>query len=310
MSAQRKMDMRNFLKNVNRKDAHLANMQVQIFHDEEKAEVEAEKRKQLAIQIADENEVRRIEARRSRLSAKESQIAGDKRSDAEVIQDAIDSVVVEEIPDIIPAEKESRKRKNRPINWEDIAYEASVYGNEAAAKTYADEFSDATSSATYQRLNQWKHDVKNKRILSSSTIVRLPSYGTEIDSLLLDDCKATRSVGLPVDDVILRRLLVDRLQKAGKAGLMKENGGKYSYGHSFATRFFKRHNLVLRVCTTKMRELPADFEDKKSKYMKIGADLIYKHNVPPQLVINGDETALQLVNRARVTRNEIGAKHV
>ena len=44
--------------------------------------------------------------------------------------------------------------------------------------------------------------------------------------------------------------------------------------------------------------------------MKIGADLIYKHNVPPQLVINGDETALQLVNRAKVTRNEIGAKRV
>ena len=66
--------MRNFVKNVNRKDAHLANMQVQIFHDEEKAEVEAEKRKQLAIQIADENEVRRIEARRRRLSAKESQV--------------------------------------------------------------------------------------------------------------------------------------------------------------------------------------------------------------------------------------------
>jgi hypothetical protein len=95
--------------------------------------------------------------------------------------------------------------------------------------------------------------------------VRLPSYGTEIDSLLLDDNKATRSVGLPVDDVILRRLLVDRLQKAGKAGLLKENGGRYSYGHSFGTRFFKIHNLVLRVCTTKMRELPADFEDKKSK---------------------------------------------
>jgi hypothetical protein len=72
MSAQRKMDMRNFFKNVNRKDAHLANMQVQLFRDEEKAEVEAEKRKQLAIQIADENEVRRIEARRRRLSAKES----------------------------------------------------------------------------------------------------------------------------------------------------------------------------------------------------------------------------------------------
>ena len=206
--------------------------------------------------------------------------------------------------------KESRKRKDRPDNWRDIADEAAVYGNDTAAKSYADAFRDASSSATYQRLNQCKKDLKNNRVFSTSTIVRVPSYGTEIDSLLLADFENARSVGLPLDDVILRRFLVDRLQTAGKEGLLKENGGPYSYGHSYATRFFKRYHLVVRECTTKMRELPADFEDKKMKYMKIGADLIYKYNVPPQLVFNGDETAVQLVNRAKFTRYVIGAKRV
>ena len=60
-------------------------------------------------------------------------------------------------------------------------------------------------------------------------------------------------------------LYLSRSLTSAKAGLLKEHRGKYSYGHSFAKRFFKRHNLVSRVCTTKMRELPADFEDKKSK---------------------------------------------
>ena len=44
--------------------------------------------------------------------------------------------------------------------------------------------------------------------------------------------------------------------------------------------------------------------------MKVGAELIYKYEVPPQLVINGDETAVQLVNRAKITRNVAGAKRV
>ena len=52
-----------------------------------------------------------------------------------------------------------------------------------------------------------------------------------------------------------------------------------------------------------MREKLADFDQKREKYLKIGATLLFLHNVPPQLVINGDETAVMLVNRAKVTRN-------
>ena len=44
--------------------------------------------------------------------------------------------------------------------------------------------------------------------------------------------------------------------------------------------------------------------------MKVAAELMYEYQVPPQLVINGDETAVQLVSRANRTRNIRGAKHV
>ena len=59
-----------------------------------------------------------------------------------------------------------------------------------------------------------------------------------------------------------------------------------------------------------MREIPRDFEEKKRKYLTIGAELISRYSVPPELVINGDETAVLLVNRAKVTRNIAGAKRV
>ena len=108
----------------------------------------------------------------------------------------------------------------------------------------------------------------------------------------------------------LRRQLVVHSGAAEKEGESKEDRGKYHYGHSWAMRFYKRHNLASRVCATKMRGIPADLEAKKATYIKIGAELIHKYNVPPALVINGDETAVLLVIRAKVTRNTVGAKRV
>lgn len=309
MSSDRKMDMRNFFRSVKRKEVHRANMQIENFRDEDKGVADAERRNLLNLQIEARNEIRRSDANKRRAEARRLAASTDLRSATEIVEDVIDAVV-EETPRVIHAVRETVKRHKRPDNWEDIAYEAVVYGNSAAAKNYSDLFLGASDTAVYQRLNQWKNDVKNKKAFGASTSVRLPSYGAEIDAKLLADFHTARSIGLPVDDVILRRNLVVRLHSAGKEGLLVENGGKFSYMHSWANRFYKRHNLVLRVCTTKMRELPEDFEEKKAKYVKIGSELIFRHNVPPELVINGDETSVQLVNRARVTRNDVGAKRV
>ena len=57
-----------------------------------------------------------------------------------------------------------------------------------------------------------------------------------------------------------------------------------------------------------MREISADFEIKKEAYLKVATELMYEYQVQPQLVINGDETAVQLVSRANRTRNTRGVK--
>ena len=46
----------------------------------------------------------------------------------------------------------------------------------------------------------------------------------------------------------------------GKSQLLVENGGKYNFKHSWAMRFWNRHNLVSRAVTTKMRILPSNFD--------------------------------------------------
>ena len=59
-----------------------------------------------------------------------------------------------------------------------------------------------------------------------------------------------------------------------------------------------------------MREFPAEFEKKRDVYTKIGSELIFKYNVPPDLVIHGDETAVRFVNISNRIFNEKGARKV
>lgn len=307
MSAQRKMDLRQFFSSVKKK-RHLANLAVQDCRDEEKAAAEEARKKMLRSQIDERNEANRLAARKRRNDAKMAGVVEDRRTDEEKVQDEIDELT-DDIPDLLPEKKKPKVWQSRPPNWEDIAYEAQVFGNNSAIKSFAADFQGVSSTAAYQRLNTWKKDLGSGKA-DASFKSRLPTYGNEIDKLLLADFHAARSAGVSIDDEILRRYLVVHLAAAGKQGLLSEEGGKYSYGHSWAQRFYKRHGLVLRVCTTKMRELPTDFEEKKRKYLSIGAELICRHRVPPELVINGDETAVLLVNRAKVTRNVAGAKRV
>lgn len=303
------MDMRSFFSTVKKKH-HLANLAVQDYRDEIKANAEAQQRNMRQAEIEETRESNRTAARKRRNDANISEIAEDLRTDAEKIQDDIDGLV-EDADDVRLIEKKKQRKlwQMRPPNWKDIAYDATVYGNDSTLRSYSSEFNGVSSTATYQRLNTWKKDLKSEKV-STVQKSRVPVYGAEIDALLLADFHTTRSVGLSVDDENLRRQLVIHLIAAGKQGLLKEEGGQHTFGHPWATRFYRRHGLVLRVCTTKMREIPADFEEKKEKYLKIGAQLIFRYQVPPQLVINGDETAVMLVNRARVTRNTAGAKRV
>ena len=205
-------------------------MNVQQCLDEERADIQAEARKELGIQVAAEIEKRKAAARQRRLDASNLVVAEERK------YRTIDAVV-EDIPDIIATPKSVTKRQKRPPNWEDIAMEAQIYGNRQALKNFPADFEGTSDTAKYQRLHLWKKDIASRRVISVDARVRLPSYGTDIDLQVLADCNSRRDVGLSIDDVILRRILKVRLTEAGKGELLRENGGSYDYGHSWAMRF-------------------------------------------------------------------------
>ena len=125
------------------------------------------------------------------------------------------------------------------------------------------------------------------------------AYSPEIDVELFDLVTIRRSAGLSIDNSILRQQLLPLLTEYNLTDLLKENGGKHTFGDSWAHRFFARHGMVLRVCTTKMRELPADLEDKKATSIRIGRELIFTYKMPAELVIECDETNASRTREAK-----------
>lgn len=91
----------------------------------------------------------------------------------------------------------------------------------------------------------------------------------------------------------------------------EEKGGvTFTISPSWITRWKKRWNLSTRVATTKMRELPQEFEQLLAVYLKIASYAVNQHTVPLELVYGLDETNVQFVNNSKKTIDVKGGKRI
>ena len=110
MIPHRKMDMRSFFSTA-KKRHHLANLAVQDYRDEIKANAEAQQRNMRQAEIEEIREANRTAARKRRNDVNISEIAEDLRTDAEKIQDDIDGLV-EDADDVRLIEKKKHHLAN------------------------------------------------------------------------------------------------------------------------------------------------------------------------------------------------------
>lgn len=155
----------------------------------------------------------------------------------------------------------------RPESWISIAEEAELNGNHASLQKFKSEFEGMSDFAAYRRLYKWKKDIKNHKPPSYST--RIPSYGKVIDDNLLKDFQGARSKGILVGDELLRQYLMVHLAKANLNTLLIENGGKHTFGASWASRFCKRHNVGSR---RKLKSLATTSTEDERENEKLNND--------------------------------------
>lgn len=91
------------------------------------------------------------------------------------------------------------------------------------------------------------------------------------------------------NNTVLRNLLHERLKGTSQISMLKENDGKHVIGHSWSQRFWRRNGFSNRAATSKMRDLPADFNEKKETYIRLAKKLLHKYNIPADLVHGIDD---------------------
>lgn len=146
------------------------------------------------------------------------------RTEEQIVRDNIALVTevdAEEVLQQIAAGKAiKRKKEQRPEEWETVARHAMEHGDLIALEDYSEVFEGAKLHAAKMRLKRWKEDViAGKKVYKGKP----PAYGIKIDQELLKEFDIRRNSGLPVDDSILRTILMPLLIRHGMTHLLRTN---------------------------------------------------------------------------------------
>jgi hypothetical protein len=165
-----------------------------------------------------------------------------------------------EVLDIEVQRPKKAQRQERPSYWKEIAeFHYNSNGDvRSTMQEYKEVFEKHTSLQGYHKIKRWARDWRAKREVRRKS--RPPSYGYKIDEEVYLKITERIEIGLPIDSYIMRCILVQILKNNGLEHLYEK---ETSFGESWASRFRKRWKLRHRKVTTKMREVPADFEAKK-----------------------------------------------
>ena len=122
--------------------------------------------------------------------------------------------------------------------------------------------------------------------------------------------KGLRLAGTPVS-VALVQAAGEGIVMAKDRTLLVENGGHISITGGWADSLLKRMGYVKRKATTKTSILSdKQFEEKKSRFLQQISGMVREHEIPNFLIMNWDQTGIQLVPSGNWTLEEQGTKRV
>ena len=122
---------------------------------------------------------------------------------------------------------------------------------------------------------------------------------------------ALRSGGSPVNGAIVAGV-VHAMLSVEDPSRLHENGGDIDcYKRSLIQSLYRRYNLVKRRGTSGRAVIDVDdMNATKSKFVKECEELILAHGIPPELIVNYDETGLPICPVGEYTMEVKGAKTV
>ena len=118
-----------------------------------------------------------------------------------------------------------------------------------------------------------------------------------------------RSSGAVVNSAIVRAA-ARGIILAKDANLLEENGGGINLTKDCANRLFARMGYVKRKATTKAKIPPALFEQLKAQFLSDVRTVVTIESIPPELIINWDQTGIKYVPVSCWTLEKKGSNRV
>lgn len=218
--------------------------------------------------------------------------------------------------EVLEVIKSSGKRKRGEYSHYDSEQRAKIgrwaceNGNASAVKHFSKSMGKPINESTVRSLKkQYLREVNRtpeKRITSlEKGKVGRPLLLGQYDSEVMSYIKKLRSTGA----IVNRRIVI-----AGAKGiiqqrapsLLRENGGHVVLDKAWADSFLRRAGFVRRKGTKAARKLPMDFMEQKTEFIESVTEIISENKIPPELVINFDQTNISIIPCGDWTLQEQG----
>ena len=133
--------------------------------------------------------------------------------------------------------------------------------------------------------------------------------GVELDRRVQVYIRAVRDNGAVVNTAITTAC-AKGVVKSFDCNLLETNGGHIALTKHWATNLMARMGLVKRRASTKAKMTPKDFDRLKAQFLFDVTVVIEMEEIPPQLVINWDQTGIHYVPVSTWTMAPGGSKRV
>ena len=138
---------------------------------------------------------------------------------------------------------------------------------------------------------------------------RPPLLGAKLDLTLRERIVAMRERGTPIGSSTVIGIGRGILLKHDKSSL-HEFGGPITLNKDWAVGVLRRMQFMKRRANSKSKVLPTDFEEIKQQFLLDIKSLVVLEDIPKELLINWDQTAMKIVPSSSWTMEKRGTKRV
>ncbi len=210
-----------------------------------------------------------------------------------------------------------RKRQNNtlsPVTRAKIAKFAVDNGNSRAASHFSAALNISIGESSVRFMK--KKYLAAKKITKAADVRELvperrgrPLLLGQLDELVKSHLIAIRNSGGIVNNNIVLATARGIVLHENRS-LLAEKGGPISLTTTWAESLLERMGFVKRKGTKAARKLPENFDEQKDKFISDVGGIVADHDIPPELVLNFDQTGVKIVPVSNWTLAAQGSKQV